>query len=69
MRSSARWTPSSVGFGLGFVVALQLGPMSLFLVRSTLRDGWAVGAAIGAGIAAVDALYAAWPAPPGRRRC
>ena len=48
-----------LGFGLGFVVALQLGPMSLFLVRSTLRSGWAVGAAIAAGIAAVDALYAA----------
>ena len=48
-----------VGFGLGFFVALQLGPMSLFLVRSTLRVGWAAGLAIGAGIAAVDALYAA----------
>ena len=49
----------AVGFGLGFFVALQLGPMSLFLVRSTLRGGWAVGLAIGAGIALVDALYAA----------
>ena len=48
-----------VGFGLGFLVALQLGPMSLFLIRSTLRRGWAVGLAIGAGIALVDALYAA----------
>jgi threonine/homoserine/homoserine lactone efflux protein len=48
-----------VGFGLGFLVALQLGPMSLFLIRSTLRGGWAVGLAIGAGIALVDALYAA----------
>ena len=48
-----------VGFGLGFLVALQLGPMSLFLIRSTLRAGWAVGLAIGAGIALVDALYAA----------
>ncbi|MEA2278010.1 MAG: hypothetical protein QOC78_2970 [Solirubrobacteraceae bacterium] len=48
-----------VGFGLGFFVALQLGPMSLFLVRSTLRAGWGVGLAIGVGIAAVDALYAA----------
>ena len=48
-----------LGFGLGFFVALQLGPMSLFLVRSTLRNGWAVGAAIAAGIATVDALYAA----------
>ncbi len=49
----------SIGFGLGFLVAMQLGPMSLFLIRSTLRNGWAVGLAIGAGIALVDALYAA----------
>jgi len=48
-----------IGFGLGFLVALQLGPMSLFLIRSTLRAGWAVGLAIGAGIAVVDSLYAA----------
>src|SRR4051812_38404531 len=48
-----------VGFGLGFFVALQLGPMSLFLIRSTLRGGWRVGLAIGSGIAIVDALYAA----------
>ena len=48
-----------VGFGLGFAVALQLGPMSLFLIRSTLRGGWRVGVAVGAGIAVVDALYAA----------
>jgi putative LysE/RhtB family amino acid efflux pump len=50
--------PTVIGFGLGFVVALQLGPMSLFLVRSTLRAGWRVGVAIGAGIAVIDALYA-----------
>ena len=49
----------TIGFGLGFLVALQLGPMSLFLVRSTLRGGWSVGLSIGAGIALVDALYAA----------
>jgi putative LysE/RhtB family amino acid efflux pump len=49
----------TIGFGLGFLVALQLGPMSLFLIRSTLRGGWAVGLSIGAGIALVDALYAA----------
>ena len=53
MRSAA------VGFGLGFLVALQVGPMSLFLVRSTLRAGLRVGLAIGAGIALIDALYAA----------
>jgi putative LysE/RhtB family amino acid efflux pump len=49
----------TIGFGLGFFVALQLGPMSLFLIRSTLRGGLAVGLAIGAGIALVDAVYAA----------
>ena len=51
--------PLIVGFGLGFFVALQLGPMSLFLIRSTLRGGLKIGLAIGAGIAIVDALYAA----------
>jgi putative LysE/RhtB family amino acid efflux pump len=48
-----------VGFGLGFFVALQLGPMSLFLMRTTLRAGWLAGLAVGAGIAVIDALYAA----------
>jgi putative LysE/RhtB family amino acid efflux pump len=48
-----------VGFGLGFFVALQLGPMSLFLIRSTLRAGWRVGLAIGAGVALIDGVYAA----------
>jgi len=47
-----------VGFGFGFFVAMQLGPMSLFLVRSTLAGGWPVGLAIGAGIALIDAAYA-----------
>jgi putative LysE/RhtB family amino acid efflux pump len=49
----------AIGFGLGFFVALQLGPMSLFLIRSTLRGGLRIGLAIGAGIAVVDAVYAA----------
>jgi putative LysE/RhtB family amino acid efflux pump len=48
-----------IGFGLGFLVALQLGPMSLLLIRATLRDGLKIGLAIGAGVAVVDALYAA----------
>jgi putative LysE/RhtB family amino acid efflux pump len=48
----------ALGFGAGFMVSMQLGPLSLFLVRSTLRGSLAVGLAIGAGIALVDALYA-----------
>jgi putative LysE/RhtB family amino acid efflux pump len=51
--------PLIFGFGLGFFVAAQLGPLSLFLIRSTLRGRLAVGLAIGAGIAIVDLLYAA----------
>jgi putative LysE/RhtB family amino acid efflux pump len=48
-----------VGFGLGAFVAAQVGPMSLFLIRSTLRAGFVVGLAIGFGIATIDAAYAA----------
>src|SRR3954451_13531960 len=48
-----------VGFGLGFAVALQVGPLSLFAIRSTLRGGLKVGLAIGAAVAIIDTLYAA----------
>jgi putative LysE/RhtB family amino acid efflux pump len=47
----------AVGFGFGFFVAAQVGPMSLFLIRSTLRRGWGTGLAIGAGIAVIDTAY------------
>jgi putative LysE/RhtB family amino acid efflux pump len=47
------------GFGLGFLVALQLGPISLFAIRTTLRNGLRVGLAIGVGMACIDSLYAA----------
>jgi putative LysE/RhtB family amino acid efflux pump len=49
----------SIGFGMGLLVAAQLGPMSLFLIRSVLRGSLRTGLAIGAGIAVVDTLYAA----------
>lgn len=47
------------GFGFGFVVAAQVGPIWLLCARSVLRGGFAVGVAIGAGAALVDLLYAA----------
>jgi putative LysE/RhtB family amino acid efflux pump len=47
-----------IGFGLGVAVAAQLGPISLFAIRSTLRTGARVGLAIGAGVAVVDTAYA-----------
>jgi putative LysE/RhtB family amino acid efflux pump len=46
------------GLILGFTVGSQPGPMSLFLVRSTLRGSLRTGLAIGAGIAVIDVLYA-----------
>jgi putative LysE/RhtB family amino acid efflux pump len=48
-----------VGFSLGFLVAAQLGPISLLAIRSTLRGGVMVGVAIAGGVAVVDTLYAA----------
>jgi putative LysE/RhtB family amino acid efflux pump len=48
-----------LGYGLGFAVALQVGPLSLFAIRSTLRSGLRIGLSIGAAVALVDTLYAA----------
>jgi putative LysE/RhtB family amino acid efflux pump len=48
----------AAGLGLGFTVGAQPGPMSLFLVRATLRGSLRTGLAIGAGIAVIDVLYA-----------
>jgi threonine/homoserine/homoserine lactone efflux protein len=48
----------TAGFGLGFLVAMQVGPIWVFCARSVLRGTAAVGIAIGAGAAIIDALYA-----------
>src|SRR3954465_9541304 len=40
-------------------VAAQLGPMSLLIIRSTLRRGVSIGLALGAGVAVIDTAYAA----------
>ena len=49
----------AAGFGLGFLVAAQVGPIWLLCARCVLRGTAAVGIAIGAGAAVIDALYAA----------
>ncbi|MEA2419530.1 MAG: hypothetical protein QOE60_1736 [Thermoleophilaceae bacterium] len=51
-------TALAVGFGLGFFVGAQPGPVSLLCVRSVLRGAFATGVAIGAGAALIDLLYA-----------
>jgi putative LysE/RhtB family amino acid efflux pump len=47
-----------LGLGLGALVAAQVGPISLLLVRSVFRHGYAVGLAIAAAVAIVDMSYA-----------
>jgi threonine/homoserine/homoserine lactone efflux protein len=47
------------GFGLGFIVAAQVGPIWLLCVRTVLRGRAAAGLAIGLGAAVVDVCYAA----------
>src|SRR5215470_761798 len=47
------------GFGLGFLVAAEIGPIWLLCVRTSARFGFRPGAAVGAGAATVDTLYAA----------
>ncbi|HST17594.1 MAG TPA: LysE family transporter [Gaiellaceae bacterium] len=47
------------GFGLGFLVAAEVGPIWLLCVRTSARFGFRPGAAVGAGAATVDTLYAA----------
>jgi threonine/homoserine/homoserine lactone efflux protein len=48
-----------IGFGLGFFVGAQPGPVSLLCIRSVLRGALGAGIAIGAGAALIDLLYAA----------
>jgi putative LysE/RhtB family amino acid efflux pump len=54
-----RMTALAVGFGLGFAVAAQVGPVTLLTVRSVIRGGFVVGLAMGLGVACIDAAYAA----------
>ena len=48
-----------VGFGAGALVAAQIGPVTLLLVRTVLRGAVLAGVAFGAAVALVDLLYAA----------
>jgi putative LysE/RhtB family amino acid efflux pump len=48
------------GYGLGLLLAAQVGPVTLLIVRSVLRGGRAVavGLAMAASVASIDVLYA-----------
>jgi threonine/homoserine/homoserine lactone efflux protein len=50
-----------LGFGLGVLLAAQVGPVTLLIVRTALRGGRAVvvGLAMALAVAGVDVLYAA----------
>jgi len=56
---SAILTAFATGFGLGFLVAAQVGPIWLLCVRSVLRGRLLTGLGIGAGAAIIDLSYAA----------
>jgi putative LysE/RhtB family amino acid efflux pump len=46
------------GFGLGFLVGAQVGPIWLLCARTALRSGLVPALAVGLGAAVVDFLYA-----------
>jgi threonine/homoserine/homoserine lactone efflux protein len=52
-------TAVTTGFWLGFLVAAQIGPISLLCVRSVLRGRLRIGLGISLGVAIVDCGYAA----------
>jgi threonine/homoserine/homoserine lactone efflux protein len=52
-------TAATTGFWLGFLVAAQIGPISLLCVRSVLRGRLSIGLGISLGVAIVDCGYAA----------
>jgi putative LysE/RhtB family amino acid efflux pump len=49
---------AAAGYGLGFAVAVQVGPIWLLCARTVLRGAFLSGVAIGAGAAVIDTLYA-----------
>lgn len=53
------FTALATGFGLGFFVAAQVGPIWLLCVRSVLRGRLRTGLGIGLGAALIDVAYAA----------
>jgi threonine/homoserine/homoserine lactone efflux protein len=46
------------GLGVGFLVAVQVGPVTLLMIRSILRGALATGLAMTLAVALVDTLYA-----------
>jgi putative LysE/RhtB family amino acid efflux pump len=49
---------AAAGYGLGFAVAVQVGPIWLLCARTVLRGAFLSGVAIGAGAAVIDTFYA-----------
>ena len=47
-----------VGWFVGLLIAMPVGPVAALAVKRTLRDGWPVGTATGLGAAMADMIYA-----------
>jgi putative LysE/RhtB family amino acid efflux pump len=59
LRSVVNLVPALLaGFGLGFLVGAQVGPIWLLCARTSLRHGASSGLAVGLGAALVDTAYA-----------
>jgi threonine/homoserine/homoserine lactone efflux protein len=51
------WSLLAKAFGLGFIIAVGVGPITLLVVRRTLSEGRVVGLVSGFGVATADATY------------
>ncbi len=45
------------GIGVGFAVAMPVGPIGILCIKRSLKDGYAAGLATGLGAATADASY------------
>ncbi len=52
----------ALGWFIGLLIAMPVGPVAALSVKRTLHAGWPVGVATGLGAAAADTIYAAFAA-------
>jgi len=51
-----------MGWAVGLIIAMPVGPVAVLTVKRTLHSGWPVGVATGMGAATADVIYAAMAA-------
>lgn len=48
-----------LGWFIGFLIAMPVGPVAVLAVKRTLKSGWPLGVAVGLGATSADTVYAA----------